>query len=76
MDSQILQVLYIVLTLFIIVIGILNSIVLRKLIKILNTFNEMITLFNNVKQIFFLYSQIPEMIFWYIKGILLGKKKK
>ncbi len=76
MDSQILQVLYIVLTLFITVIGILNSIVLRKLIKILNTFNEMITLFNNVKQIFFLYSQIPEMIFWYIKGILLGKKKK
>lgn len=76
MDSQILQVLYIVLTLFIIVIGILNSIVLRKLIKILNTFNEMITLFNNVKQFFFLYSQIPEMIFWYIKGILLGKKKK
>lgn len=74
MDLNIIEVLYITLILFTSVIGTLLSIVLYKLIKVLNVLMEIVEVYNRVRQIVMLYSQIPDIIFSYIKDMLLGKK--
>lgn len=75
MDLSILEVLYIVLILFTTIVWTLLSIVLYKLIRVLNTLEEIVTIYDNIKSILMLYSQIPDMIFGYVKDLLLWKKK-
>lgn len=76
MDLSILEVLYIVLIFFTCVIGTLLSIILYKLLRIIDTLSEIVDIYNTVKQILGLYSQIPELIFGFVKDFLLGKRKK
>ncbi|MGE4443765.1 MAG: hypothetical protein AB7E37_02085 [Candidatus Altimarinota bacterium] len=71
-----LDILYITLTFFTIVIGTLFSIVLYKLIKVLNVLMEIIEIYNKAKQVMALYAQIPDIIFDYLKGMLFSKKDK
>lgn len=75
MDLTILEVLYIVLILFTTIVWTLLSIVLYKLIRVLNTLEEIVTIYDNIKNILTLYSKIPDMVFSYIKNLLLWKKK-
>lgn len=69
-----LQILYIVLILFTIIVGTLLSIVLFKIIKILNTLEEIIDIYNKAKQIVNIYSQIPEILLTYFKNTIFWKK--
>lgn len=71
-----LDILYITLTFFTIVIGTLFSIVLYKLIKVLNVLMEIIEIYNKAKQVMALYSQIPDIVFDYFKWMLFWKKDK
>ncbi len=71
-----LDILYITLTFFTIVIGTLFSIVLYKLIKVLNVLMEIIEIYNKAKQVMALYAQIPDIIFDYLKWMLFSKKDK
>lgn len=71
---EIIEIFYIALTFFTVVIGTLLSIVLYKLIQILNVAMEIVEIYNRVKQIMALYSQIPDVIFDYLKQMLFGKK--
>lgn len=72
---EIIEILYITLTLFTFIIGTLLSIVLYKLIKILNVAMEIVEIYNKAKHIMMLYSQIPDIIFDSFKEIIFGKKK-
>ncbi|MDD5769613.1 MAG: hypothetical protein PHE25_01490 [Candidatus Gracilibacteria bacterium] len=74
MDLSILDVLYLVLILFTTVIGSLLSVVLYKLLGILNALTEIIEIYNNIKRIFLLYSHLPEIFIGYIKNFIFGKK--
>lgn len=74
MDLQILEILYIALTFFTIIIWTLLSIVLYKLIKILNVFMEIVKIYNKFRKIFLLYTQIPDLILDYIKEKIFRKK--
>lgn len=74
MEISILEVLYIVLILFTTIIWTLLSIVLYKLIKVLNVLMEIVEIYNKFRQIFLLYSQIPDLILDYIKDKIFGKK--
>ncbi len=74
MEISILEVLYIVLILFTTIIWTLLSIVLYKLIKVLNVFMEIVEIYNKFRQIFLLYSQIPDLILDYVSQKIFGKK--
>ncbi len=74
MEISILEVLYIVLILFTTIIWTLLSIVLYKLIKVLNVFMEIVEIYNKFRQIFLLYAQIPDLILDYVKDKIFGKK--
>ncbi len=71
-----LDILYITLTFFTIIIGTLFSIVLYKIIKVLNVLMEIVEIYNRAKQVVAIYSQIPDIIFDYFKWMLFGKKDK
>lgn len=73
---EVLDILYITLTIFTILIGTLFSIVLYKLIKVLDTLMEIVEVYNKVKQILAIYSQIPDAIFEYFKDLVFRKKNK
>ncbi len=73
---EVLDILYITLTIFTILIGTLFSIVLYKLIKVLDTLMEIVEVYNKVKQILAIYSQIPDAIFEYFKDLVFRKKDK
>ena len=75
MEITLLETLYIVVIFFTTLVWTLLSIVLFKLLKVLNTLTEIVELYNNVKSILWLYSQIPEMIFWFLKDFILWNKK-
>lgn len=72
---EVLDILYITLTIFTILIGTLFSIVLYKLIKVLDTLMEIVEVYNKLKQILAIYSQIPDAIFEYFKDLVFRKKK-
>lgn len=74
MEISILEVLYIVLILFTTIIWTLLSIVLYKLIKVLNVLMEIVEIYNKFRQIFLLYAQIPDLILDYVKDKIFGKK--
>ncbi len=74
MDLSILEILYIVLIFFTTIIWTLLSIVLYKLIKVLNVLMEVVEIYNKVKQILSLYSQIPDLILDYVKDFIFWKK--
>jgi len=59
---EILEIFYLVLIIFTIIIGTLLSIVLVKLIKVLNMLVEIANYYAKVKQILSLYSHIPHII--------------
>lgn len=75
MDLSILEILYIFLIFFTVIIWTLLSIVLYKLIKVLNVFIEVVDLYNKFRQIFLLYSQIPDLILNYVKEKIFSKNK-
>lgn len=75
MTLTILEMLYIVLMLFTAIIWTLLSIVLYKLIKILNVASEMVEVYNKIRDIFLLYSQIPDLILNYVKELFVWKSK-
>lgn len=72
---EIIEILYITLAFFTFIIGTLLSIVLYKLIKILNVAMEIVEIYNKAKQVMMLYSQIPDIIFHSLKEMIFGKKK-
>lgn len=72
---EVIEILYITLTIFTIIIGTLLSIVLYKIIKVLNVIMEIVEVYNKIKQVINLYSQIPDIIFEYFKDMVLWKKK-
>lgn len=74
MEITILDTLYIVLILFTTIIWTLLSIVLYKLIKVLNVAMEIVEIYNKAKQVFMLYSQIPDLILDYVKDLIFWKK--
>jgi hypothetical protein len=71
MDISLLEALYITLIAFLAVTGTLLSIVLFKLIRILNTLEEMVQIYLQIKEIFSLYSQIPVMLIEFVKNMIL-----
>jgi len=73
MEISILEILYIVLIFFTTIIWTLLSIVLYKLIKVLNVFMEIVKIYNKFKQMFLLYSQIPNLILDYVKQKIFNK---
>ena len=73
MDTVILNVLYVVLTFFTIIVWTLLSIVLYKLSKVLNVVMEMVEVYNKFKQIISIYNQIPEMILAKAKEMIFWK---
>lgn len=75
MDISLQETLYIVLIFFTTIVWTLLSIVLYKLLKVLNTLTEIVELYNTVKSVLWLYSQIPEMLFWFLKDFILWNKK-
>lgn len=70
---EIIEILYIVLIFFTTVIWTLLTIVLFKLIKILNVLMEVVEVYNRVKQIIDIYRQIPEIILDKAKEYIFGK---
>jgi len=46
------------------------------LIKVLDTLMEIVEVYNKLKQILAIYSQIPDAIFQYFKDIVFRKKDK
>lgn len=75
MGLTILEILYIVLIFFTTIVWTLLRVVLYKLIRILNTLEEIFAVYDNIKSILVLYKKIPDMIFSYVKDLLLWKKK-
>jgi hypothetical protein len=71
MDISLLEALYITLIAFLAVTGTLLSIVLFKLIRILNTLEEMVQIYLQIKEIFQIYSQIPVMLIEFVKNMIL-----
>jgi len=83
MDLTIIDFLNISLIIFTIVIWILSSIVLVllsvilvKSIKILNKLNEIARYYENLKQLIWIYSQIPSILKEYIKWLFSKKEDK
>ncbi len=74
MEFTILEILYFVLTITVVVIGTLLSVILWKVLKIVNTLEEITQLYNQVKEILALYRQIPNFVWEAIKNALFGKK--
>lgn len=75
MELTILEILYIVLIFFTTIVWTLLRVVLYKLIRILNTLEEIFAVYDNIKSILVLYKNIPNMIFSYVRDLLLWKKK-
>jgi len=69
-----LDILYIVLSVFIIVIGSLLAIFLYKAIRILNVLMEIVEIYEKMKELFWIYKIIPDIIIKTIKKIILSKK--
>jgi len=72
MTLTILELLYIVLALFVAVIGTLLTIILVRVIKILGPIMEIVNLYNKVKQILELYASIPQTIVDWVKDSIAG----
>ncbi|MBW7954392.1 hypothetical protein H3C61_01125 [Candidatus Gracilibacteria bacterium] len=66
---EIIEILYIVLIFFTVIIGSLISILLYKLLKIISVITEIIEVYNEIKQIISFYNQIPKVFFESIKKI-------
>lgn len=69
-----LDILYIVLSVFITVIGTLLAIFLYKAIKILNVLMEIVEIYEKIRELFSLYKLIPDIIINTIKNIIFSKK--
>lgn len=70
-----LDLLYISLSMFTVIIGTLITIVLIRVIKILGPVVEIVWFYNKIKQILSAYSQIPDMIKEKVKETMKGKKE-
>lgn len=70
---EIVEVLYIVLIFFTTIVWSLLSIVLYKILKVLNVVMEVVDIYNRVKQVMWIYSQIPDMILDKVKEFVFGK---
>lgn len=55
---------------------VLLSVILVKSIKILNTLNEIAWYYENVKQLIWIYSQIPSILKDYVKWLFSKKEDK
>lgn len=75
MDMSLLEILYLVLIIFTSVVWILLSILLYKLLKIVNVLTEMVELYTNIKNVIMVYSNLPQLILWYLKDIVFWSKK-
>lgn len=73
---EIIEILYVVLIIFTVVIWTLLSVVLFKVIRILNTFEEIIAIYDKIKTILNIYAQIPEIALEYIKSLFIWKNKE
>lgn len=75
MEINAFNILCVILSIFTIIVGTLFSIVLFKMIKLLNEIDEMFQLYLQIKEIFFLYKQIPDFLINYIKSLVFWKKR-
>lgn len=75
MDMSLLEILYLVLIIFTSVVWILLSILLYKLLKIVNVLTEMVEVYTNIKNVIMVYSNLPQLILWYLKDIVFWSKK-
>ncbi len=66
---EIIEILYIVLIFFTIIIWSLTSILLYKLLKIVSVITEIVEVYNEIKQVISFYNQIPKVFFESIKKI-------
>lgn len=73
MDLSILDILYIVLIFFTVIIWSFLSIILYRLLKITSALMEVYEVYIDVKNIINLYNQIPKVIISYIKNIFTKK---
>lgn len=73
MDLTILDILYTVLIIFTVLVWTLFSIVLFKLIKVLNVIMEIVSVYDKFKTIFWIYSKIPNLLLEKIKNIFTKK---
>lgn len=71
-----LDVLYIVLSLFISILGTLGAIVLIRLIKVLGMATEIVDYYNQVKRVLAAYAEVPQRIKEKISETLSREKKK
>lgn len=70
-----LDLLYITLTMFTVIVWTLLTIVLIRVIKILWPVMEIVWFYNKIKEIFSAYSQIPDMVKDKVKEVLWNKEK-
>lgn len=70
-----LDLLYISLTMFTVILWTLLTIVLIRVIKILGPVMEIVWFYNKIKEIFSAYSQIPDMVKDKVKEVLWNKEK-
>ena len=75
MELTTLDILYIALTCFVSVIGVLLAIVLFKLSKILSVVSEITGYYNTVKHALATYAKAPEKLKQKIKEVVNSKKK-
>lgn len=66
--------LYIVLSIFVIVIWTLSAIFLYKAIKILNVLIELVEIYERFREIFDLYKMIPSYVLKTLKELIFNKK--
>lgn len=71
---ELLDILYIVLIIFTVIIWSLLSIVLYRILKILDIMMEILAIYNKVKAIAHMYWQIPEFAVEYIKNKIFWRK--
>ena len=62
MEIQVIDMLYITLTVFTAIIGTLLTIVLIRVLKVLWMATEIVDYYNKIKQIFSAYQKIPDMV--------------
>ena len=74
MYLEIIDILYIVLIIFTSIIGTLLTIILMRVMKVLNMATEIVDFYNKIKQVFVTYKQIPQIIKNKVSDLLKNEK--